>query len=76
MFWVFQKGDGSVAHLPQVKTAQIAGHTHGDAFVGRDQYIGESGGQKSRLLHLTIIVVHKVHSILVDIPEQLRADRV
>ena len=73
---VLQIGDGGVAHLPQVKAAQVAGHAHGDALVGGHQHIGEGGGQQSGLLHLPVIVVHKVHRVLVDVPEQLGADGV
>src|SRR5699024_9789461 len=50
--------------------------THGDALVGGHQHVGEGGGQQGGLLQLAVVVVHKVHRVLVDIPEQLGADGV
>ena len=44
--------------------------------VGGNQHIGEGGGQQTGLLHGGIIVVHHVHRVAVDVPEQLRADGV
>ena len=31
-------------------------------------------GQQGRLLHGVVVVVHKVHGVAVDVPEQLGAD--
>ena len=71
---VFQQGDGGVAHLPQVEAADLGRHAHGDALVGGHQHVGEGGGQQGRLLHGVVVVVHKVHGVAVQVPEQLRAD--
>ena len=76
MVRVFQKGDGGIAHLAQVEAAQVAGHAHRDALVGAHQHIGEGGGQQGGLLQLAIIVVHEVHCVLINVPEQLAADGV
>ena len=64
----------SLADFIQVEAADHAGHAHGDAGVCGDQHIGEGGGQQGGLLHAAVIVIHKVHGVLVDIPENLRAD--
>ena len=76
MVRVFQKGDGGVAHLAQVEAAQIAGHAHRDALVGAHQHVGKGGGQQGGLLQLAVVVVHEIHRILIDVPEQLAADGV
>ena len=67
-------GDGGLAYLPQVEPADVAGHTHGDAGVGRDQHIREGGGQQGGLEHRCVVVVHHIHGVLVDVGEQLAAD--
>jgi len=71
---VFQIGDGGIAHLTQIKAADLAGHAHGDALVGGHQHIGIGGGQQGGLLGGVVVVVHKVHGIAVQITEQLGAD--
>ena len=38
--------------------------------------IGEGGGQQGGLLHGPVVVVHKVHRVLVNVPEELAADGV
>ena len=76
MLRVLEEGYGGIAHLPQVEAAQAAGHAYGNALVGGHQHIGEGSGQKGRLLELAVIVVHKIHRVLVDVPEQLTADGV
>ena len=42
---VLHKGDGGFAHLLQIEAAEVGGHAHGNALIGRDQHIGEGGGQ-------------------------------
>ncbi len=76
MLRILQESNGGVAHLPQVEAAQVAGHAHGDALVGGYQHVGEGGGQKGGFLQLAIVVVHKVHRVLIDVPKQLGADGV
>ena len=71
---VLQIGDGGVADLLQIEPTELGGHAHGDAAVGGHQNVGEGGGQQGRLLHGVVVVVHKVHGVAVDIPEQLGAD--
>ena len=69
-------GDGRLADLLEVEAADIAGHAHGDAGVVAHQHVGEGGGQERRLLAGGVVVVHKVHGVGVDVPEQLGADGV
>ena len=76
MLGIFHEGNGGLAYLRQVKRADIAGHTYGNALVGRNQHIGESGRQEAGLLHGGIIVVHHIHRVKVNIPEQLIAEAV
>ena len=71
---VLQVGDGGVTDLFQVEPAELGGHAHGDAAVGTHQNVGEGGGQQGRLLHGVVVVVHEVHGVAVDVPEQLIAD--
>ena len=71
---VLEIGHGGVAHLAQVESADLGGHTHGDALVGADQHVGIGGGQQRRLLGGVVVVVHEVHGVAVQVPEQLRAD--
>ena len=71
---IFQIGHGGIADLFEIEAAELGGHAHGDAAVGAHQNIGEGSGQQGRLLHGIVVVVHEVHSIGVDIPEELRAD--
>ena len=74
MVRIFQQGHGGVAHLPQVEAADLGRHAHGDALVGGHQHVGEGGGQQRRLLHGVVVVIHKIHGVAVQVPEQLRAD--
>jgi len=71
---VLQIRDGGLAHLAQVEPADLGRHAHGDALVGGHQHVGERGGQQRRLLRGVVVVVHKVHRVAVQIPEQLGAD--
>ena len=71
---IFHQGNGGVAHFPQVKRADVGRHAHGDALVGRNQHVGECGGQQRRLLHGGVVVVHHVHGVAVDVLEHLGAD--
>ena len=73
---VADPGDGPVAHLRQVKPAEVGGHAHGDAHVGRDQNVGEGGGQEEGLSESPVVVGDKVHHVFVDVPEELFADAV
>ena len=69
MIRIFHQGDGGIADLFQIEGANVAGHAHGDALIGRHQHIGEGGGKQAGLLHGGIVVVHHVHSVGVDVPE-------
>ena len=71
---IVNEGDGRFADLPQVERANVAGHAHGNALVGRNQHIGESGRQQHRLQPGGIVVIHHVHRVHVDIPEELGAN--
>ena len=74
MVGIFQQGDGGVAHLRQIEAADLGGHAHGDALIGRHQHVGIGGGQQGRLLGGVVVVVHEVHGVTVQIPEQLGTD--
>src|SRR5699024_5102989 len=67
---VLQVGHRGVADLREIEAAQLAGHAHGNALVGGDQDVGEGGGQQGRLLHGVVVVVHEVHRVLVQVPEE------
>ena len=71
---IFQIGDGGLADLPEIEAAELGGHAHGDAAVGRHQNVGERSGQQGGFLHGIVVVIHEVHGVAVDIPEQLAAD--
>ena len=71
---VLQIGDGGVADLLQIEPTELGGHAHGDAAVGGHQNVGEGGGQQGRLRHGVVVVIHEVHRVGVNIPEQLGAD--
>jgi len=71
---IFHQGNGGVAHLPQVKRADVGRHAHGYTLIGRNQHVGERGGQQRRLLHGGVVVVHHVHGVAVDVLEHLGAD--
>ena len=73
---VADAGDGPVTHLPQVEPAEVGGHAHGDAHVGRHQDVGEGGGQEQGLGEGAVVVGDEVHHVLVDVPEELLADGV
>ena len=74
MLGVFEIGDGGVAHLPQVKAADLGGHAHGDTLIGAHQHVGEGGGQQGRLGGGGVVVIHKIHGVAVEVAEQLGAD--
>ena len=63
------------AHLVQVEPADIGRHRDADALVRRHEDVGERGRQKARLLHSAVVAVDEVHGVLVDILEDLGADR-
>ena len=71
---IAQECDFGPAHLVQVKAAERARHADRNAGVRRDQNIREGRRQQCRLLHLAVVVVHKVDRIAVDLAEQLRTD--
>ena len=68
-----QPGDGGFAHLQEVKGTDIAGHPHGDAGVGVGEDGGEGDREQHRLLHLAVVVIHKVHCVPVNLGKQLLA---
>ena len=72
---VLEQGHGGGAQLGQVERADVAGHAHRDAqrVVGQDG--GEGDRQQGGLGGGAVVVGHKVHRLLVDVPEQLLADR-
>ena len=62
------------ADLVEVEAADIGRHSDADALVGRDEDVGERGGQQTRLLHGTVVAVNEVDRVLVDVFEDLGAD--
>ena len=65
---------GGGTDLVEVKTADVGRHSDADAFVGRDQDVGERRGQQARLFHGAIVAVNKIHRVLVDILKDFGAD--
>ena len=66
---------GGFAHFVQVEAADVGSHGNADALVRRHQDVGERGGQQARLLHGAVVAVHEVDRILVDVLEDLGANR-
>ncbi len=60
--------------LVEVETADIGRHGDADALVGRDEDVGERGGQQTRLLHGAVVAVNEVDRVLVDVLEDFGAD--
>ena len=65
---------GGGTDLVEVKTADVGRHGDTDAFVGRDQDVGERRGQQARLFHGAVVAVNKIHRVLVDILKDFGAD--
>ena len=74
MFRVAQQRDRRFAHLAEIEPADVRRHADGDAHVCRDENVRKCGREERRLCGRVIIVRDKVHGILVDIAEELRAD--
>ena len=51
--------------LVEVETADIGCHGDADALVGRDEDVGERGGQQAWLLHGAVVAVDEVDRVLV-----------
>ena len=66
---IADKGLGRITDLPQVKTADIAGHAGGNAGIVGHQDVGKRRRQQSRLLHGAVVVVHHIHGVKINIPE-------
>ena len=70
---VLHQRHGGGAQLCQIEGADVAGHAHRNA----QRVVGQNGGegdrQQGRLGGGAVVVGHKVHSLFVDIPEQLLA---
>ena len=60
--------------LVEVEAADVGRHSDADALVGRDEDIGERGGQQARFLHGAVVAVDEVDRVLVDVLEDLGAD--
>ena len=71
---VLEEVHGGTADLVEVEAADVGGHGHADALVGRHQDVGERGGQQARLLHGAVVAVHEVDRVLVDVLEDLGTD--
>ena len=70
---VLHQRHGGGAQLRQIEGTDVAGHAHRDA----QRVVGQNGGKSDRqqggLGGGAVVVGHKVHGLLVDIPEQLLA---
>ena len=73
VFGILHQGHGGGAQLCQIEGADVAGHAHRDAQCIVGQNGGEGDRQQGRLGGGAVVVGHKVHGLLVDIPEQLLA---
>ena len=62
------------ADLVEVETADVGRHGDADALVGRDEDVGERGGQQTRFLHGAVVAVDEVDRVLVDVLEDLGTD--
>ena len=60
--------------LVEVEAADIGRHGDADALIGRDEDVGERGGQQARLLHGAVVAVNEVDRVLVNVLEDLGAD--
>ena len=73
VLFILHQGHGGGAQLCQIEGADVAGHAHRDA----QRVVGQNGGECDRqqggLGGGAVVVGHKVHGLLVDIPEQLLA---
>ena len=74
MFRVAQQRDRRFAHLAEIEPADVRRHADGDAHVRRDENVRERGRKERRLRGGVIVVRDKIHRVLVDIAEDLRAD--
>ena len=68
--------DRRAAYLLKVEAAEVGRHADRNAGVGGDEDVWEGRRQQRRLLYLAVIVIHKIHSVRVDVAEQLGADAV
>ena len=71
MVLVLHQRHGGGTQLRQIEGTDVAGHAHRDA----QRIVGQNGGEGNRqqggLGGGAVVVGHKVHSLFVDIPEQL-----
>ena len=76
MLRVFHHRDSSLAYLPQVEGADIACHGHRDTDIVVDENGRELHRKQHRLGEGVVVVRNEVNGVLVDVAEQLIADRV
>ena len=74
VFGILHQGHGGGAQLCQIEGADVAGHSDCNAQGIVGQNGGEGHGQQGRLGGGAVVVGHKVHGLLIDIPEQFLAD--
>ena len=60
-----------VTDLPQVVRGHLGGHSDGDSVGTVHQQVGELGREDGRLLEGTIVVVHHVHGLLVEVGHEV-----
>ena len=71
---VLHQRHGGGTQLRQIEGADVAGHAHRDAQRVVCQNGGEGDRQQGGLGGGAVVVGHKVHGLLIDIPEQFLAD--
>ena len=76
MLLILHERNRRLADLLEVKGADRARHTDGDARIRVDQNRREGNRKQRRLLELAVVIIDEINRILVDIAEQLVADRV
>ena len=76
MLWIFDKLDGCAAYFREVKAAEIGCHADRNAGIRGHENVRVGRRQQRRLLHLAVIVIHKIHRVGVDIAEQLGTERI
>ena len=73
---ISDEADRRLADLGEVEGTDGAGHADGNAGVGIHQHGRERGGQQRGLLQSVVVIVDKIDGILVNVAEQLLANRV
>ena len=71
---ILDPSDCRLTDLIEIEAADLAGHADGNTQIGRYQNIGKCRRKQDRLLHTSVVVIHKLHGITVDVPKQFGTD--